>query len=323
MDIGFNCSLPSCNRLDFLPFICRACKCAFCPDHRFQYSHGCPLVDMEPTTSHIVCPECSQMIQIISESSDDTTTESKGAEILAQHRADSCPHMPSTTTTTTSSSKIQCSLPDCTTAELWGSVCRLCTQRFCLAHRHSATHNCSSIAEALENKQIQKAQISAFIAQRIPKTVDVSKSTSPAVSSPTALSTTTATTTRTRKSATPAPAVMLMKLKMNASGDPKIMTENRVYLSFYISELHTSLGLYHHKNTTIGRLVDLVASKAGIPNTNNRAGGGPMLALFHADSGEQLSNSLSLEATLASKILAQGQTLILKRTTDSRISITE
>ncbi|KAJ1341307.1 hypothetical protein BSLG_004037 [Batrachochytrium salamandrivorans] len=189
------------------------------------------------------------------------------------------------------------------------SACsKLWLQRFCLAHRHSATHNCSSIAEALENKQIQKAPDHAFIAQRIPKTVDFQIYYQQYPHQPPYQ--TTATTTRTRK-VTPTPAVMLMKLKMNASGDPKIMTEKPCVSRFISVSFYTSLGLYHHKNTTIGRLVDLVASKAGIPNTNNRAGGGPMLALFHADSGEQLSNSLSLEATLASKILAQGQTLIL------------
>jgi hypothetical protein len=38
-ELGKNCSLESCNRLDYMPFKCVKCDKSFCGDHRFN--HGC------------------------------------------------------------------------------------------------------------------------------------------------------------------------------------------------------------------------------------------------------------------------------------------
>ncbi|KAI8440979.1 hypothetical protein MSG28_009261 [Choristoneura fumiferana] len=55
--IGKNCSYKSCNKLDFLPMKCGACRDVFCSDH-FAYSHHeCPA----PNTRDVqvpVCPLC-------------------------------------------------------------------------------------------------------------------------------------------------------------------------------------------------------------------------------------------------------------------------
>ncbi|XP_019855081.1 PREDICTED: AN1-type zinc finger protein 1-like isoform X2 [Amphimedon queenslandica] len=41
MDIGSHCSVSSCRKLDFLPFVCDGCKKIFCSDHRSSETHNC------------------------------------------------------------------------------------------------------------------------------------------------------------------------------------------------------------------------------------------------------------------------------------------
>ncbi|KAI6191463.1 hypothetical protein M3Y97_00230700 [Aphelenchoides bicaudatus] len=46
-DLSVHCSLESCRRLDFLPFLCKVCRSFYCGEHRFD--HGC-----KPTESQVL-----------------------------------------------------------------------------------------------------------------------------------------------------------------------------------------------------------------------------------------------------------------------------
>ncbi|KAI6227186.1 hypothetical protein M3Y95_00700200 [Aphelenchoides besseyi] len=37
-ELGVHCSLKTCNKLDFFPFLCKLCKTFYCADHRFEHS---------------------------------------------------------------------------------------------------------------------------------------------------------------------------------------------------------------------------------------------------------------------------------------------
>ncbi|XP_030831893.1 AN1-type zinc finger protein 1 [Strongylocentrotus purpuratus] len=41
LDIGKHCSINSCNRLDFLPFVCTGCAGVFCLEHKSKDGHNC------------------------------------------------------------------------------------------------------------------------------------------------------------------------------------------------------------------------------------------------------------------------------------------
>ncbi|KAM3722545.1 AN1-type zinc finger protein [Dirofilaria immitis] len=44
-ELGKNCSLEACHKLDFMPFFCSTCEKYFCGEHRFD--HGCPVENLD------------------------------------------------------------------------------------------------------------------------------------------------------------------------------------------------------------------------------------------------------------------------------------
>ncbi|XJO78682.1 hypothetical protein BDV3_003087 [Batrachochytrium dendrobatidis] len=304
MNYGLNCSLALCNKLDFLPFVCQTCQCAYCPAHRFPDTHGC--ISTSQTSSYLVCPKCSQRIHQDKYSTDTETTDIDSQQILNRHIEASCPKELDNVLT---SAKISCSFDGCSTAELWGVVCPSCTNKFCLAHRHKSSHNCPSIAQSAATKLEEQARIKAFVSQTLSKMPASNCTTPNTLNQPKA------------NSKKLNPAVSLIKLKMHATGDTKILPENRVYLLCYSTELRTSMGVFYHSNTVIGRLLDLVASKANVKNTNNIASSGPPLGLFHGKTGNRLPNDKSLQDLLKSKVLSQGQCIVLDRSHEACIDV--
>ncbi|CAH4034952.1 unnamed protein product [Pieris brassicae] len=52
--IGKNCCYKSCNKLDFLPMKCDACKEVYCSDHFAYIKHECPA----PNSRDVQVPQC-------------------------------------------------------------------------------------------------------------------------------------------------------------------------------------------------------------------------------------------------------------------------
>ncbi|XP_059046712.1 AN1-type zinc finger protein 2A-like [Achroia grisella] len=130
--IGKNCSYQSCNKLDFLPMKCGACREVFCSDHFAYAKHECP----EPNTRDIqvpVCPLCSAPVPGRRGEPPDVAV---GAHIDNQCTSDPARERRNKVFTN------KCSFKGCKTKEMVPLVCGECTLNFCLRHRHTTDHSC-------------------------------------------------------------------------------------------------------------------------------------------------------------------------------------
>ncbi|XP_075982202.1 AN1-type zinc finger protein 2A [Anticarsia gemmatalis] len=130
--IGKNCSFKSCNKLDFLPMKCGACKEVFCSDHFAYAKHECP----EPNTCDIqvpVCPLCSAPVPGRRGEPPDVAV---GAHIDNQCTSDPARERRNKVFTN------RCSFKGCKTKEMVPLVCGECALNFCLRHRHATDHSC-------------------------------------------------------------------------------------------------------------------------------------------------------------------------------------
>ncbi|KAL5480125.1 hypothetical protein EMCRGX_G023747 [Ephydatia muelleri] len=131
MDIGKHCSVTSCKRLDFLPFICEKCEGVFCVEHRREREHGCLNEDAGDVRVP-VCPLCQKMLlKRIHTSANDTVEE---------HIVSGCKDhvMPPP------KKAGRCSYKNCRQSELIPFLCRECKHQFCVRHRLTNDHECSS-----------------------------------------------------------------------------------------------------------------------------------------------------------------------------------
>ncbi|XP_073820934.1 AN1-type zinc finger protein 2A [Musca autumnalis] len=126
--LGQHCSEKSCNRLDFLPVKCDACKNVFCSSH-FNYDHhNCK----HGRKDHQVplCPLCGEPVPTAPGVEPDLTV---GQHIDKQCKSDSRKIFTN-----------RCSYKSCKRKELIPVNCSQCKKNFCLRHRHTADHECQS-----------------------------------------------------------------------------------------------------------------------------------------------------------------------------------
>ncbi|KAF9459576.1 hypothetical protein BDZ94DRAFT_1268016 [Collybia nuda] len=108
LNIGTQCSHPSCNELDFLPITCR-CDRYFCREHIAPDIHNCP-VDLSPEKA---------------------TPFHK----LRRCAVDTC-----------TKPTLNAFYSHCDTASI-PETCSQCQQSFCAIHRHPKSHVCNSISQ--------------------------------------------------------------------------------------------------------------------------------------------------------------------------------
>eukprot|EP00301_Raphidiophrys_heterophryoidea_P014953 c23439_g1_i1.p1 GENE.c23439_g1_i1~~c23439_g1_i1.p1 ORF type:complete len:326 (+),score=57.18 c23439_g1_i1:92-979(+) len=145
LDVGANCALPTCKRLDFLPFKCDSCAKVFCDEHFRHQQHGCasPIKDNQVP----VCPMCNLPVPI---------GPSENPNIVMNRHIDSnCRRAAGTGKGTTALAKNKCVM--CDKTELTPIVCKKCGDTFCLSHRFESDHKCE---ERIRNKRLAKFQIS-------------------------------------------------------------------------------------------------------------------------------------------------------------------
>ncbi|XP_073954726.1 AN1-type zinc finger protein 2A-like isoform X1 [Choristoneura fumiferana] len=130
--IGKNCSYKSCNKLDFLPMKCGACRDVFCSDH-FAYSHHeCPA----PNTRDVQVPVCPLCGAPVPGRRDEPPDVAVGAHIDNQCMSDPARERRKKVFTN------RCSYKGCRTKEMVPLVCSECALNFCLKHRHMTDHAC-------------------------------------------------------------------------------------------------------------------------------------------------------------------------------------
>lgn len=129
--IGKHCAKSDCNKLDFLPIKCDACKLLFCDEHFRYNSHNCKNA-YQKDNQVPVCPLCSIPISV-----------QKGLHpdyVVSNHIDSDCQSDPAKSRRKVFTNK--CSFKKCKNKEVIPVICSECSQNFCLKHRHPADHIC-------------------------------------------------------------------------------------------------------------------------------------------------------------------------------------
>ncbi|CAH2087974.1 unnamed protein product [Euphydryas editha] len=130
--IGKNCSYKSCNKLDFLPMKCDACKEVYCSDHFAYVKHECP----SPYGRDVQVPQCPLCGAPVPGKRGEPPDVAVGAHIDNQCTSDPAKERRKKVFTN------RCSYKGCKTKEMVPLVCSECSLNYCLRHRHTADHAC-------------------------------------------------------------------------------------------------------------------------------------------------------------------------------------
>lgn len=130
-NLGNHCSKSDCNKLDFLPIKCDACKLLFCDEHFRYNTHNCHNA-YQKDNQVPVCPLCNIPIPV-----------EKGLHpdyVVGAHIDSDCQSDPAKSRRKVFTNK--CSFRRCKIKEVIPVICNECSLNFCLKHRHVADHNC-------------------------------------------------------------------------------------------------------------------------------------------------------------------------------------
>ncbi|XP_050355711.1 AN1-type zinc finger protein 2A-like [Nymphalis io] len=165
--IGKNCSYKSCNKLDFLPMKCDACKDVYCSDHFTYIKHECP----SPNGRDVQVPQCPLCGAPVPGKRGEAPDVAVGAHIDNQCTSDPAKERRNKVFTN------RCSYKGCKTKELVPLVCSECTLNYCLRHRHVADHACEGKLAA-KRRQAAKAAMARIKANETNLTNGTAVSTS-------------------------------------------------------------------------------------------------------------------------------------------------
>merc|ERR1712110_328514 len=106
--LGTHCSLPTCNRLDYLPFKCNNCAENFCENHWKSGQHNCSKSPVEHSST----------FDNVAEKTTITTVKKKKPK------------------------QNPCKMPNCSGHNLVRMGCGECGLNFCVKHRFPDEHQC-------------------------------------------------------------------------------------------------------------------------------------------------------------------------------------
>ncbi|KAJ3983605.1 hypothetical protein F5890DRAFT_1462715 [Lentinula detonsa] len=138
LDVGKQCSHPTCNLVDFLPFKCQHCQVSFCQDHYKVAEHSCPKYD-ENKHNRIApnCPLCNEPVAIRPGQDPNIRME--------DHFARQCSVM---TGHVAKKSTPVCAQRKCGKVLFAPIHCDKCRKSFCPSHRFPGDHACNTIQTA-------------------------------------------------------------------------------------------------------------------------------------------------------------------------------
>ncbi|KAK7469283.1 hypothetical protein VKT23_003767 [Stygiomarasmius scandens] len=149
--IGKQCSHPSCQLIDFLPFKCQHCADSFCQEHFMVSAHSCPKYD-ETKHNRIApnCPLCNEPVAI-------KVGQDPNAR-MEEHFNKECSVM--------LGRAVKKSTPTCARAKcgkvLFSPIrCDKCQKQFCPTHRFPSDHSCSSASAAAASSQPRPGSVPA------------------------------------------------------------------------------------------------------------------------------------------------------------------
>lgn len=141
--LGDHCSEKSCNRLDFLPLKCDACKSNFCTDHISYVKHSCPS-SSQKNVQIPVCPLCNVPVPSPRGQTPDIA--------VGIHIDNDCNSDYGKNRRKVFANK--CSTKGCKIKEIVSIKCNDCNLNFCLKHRHPVDHKCLGKEESLRQKRL-------------------------------------------------------------------------------------------------------------------------------------------------------------------------
>ncbi|PSR70464.1 hypothetical protein PHLCEN_2v13615 [Hermanssonia centrifuga] len=156
LDIGHQCSAPTCHLVDFLPFKCQHCNQSFCDEHFLPASHKCDKYD-ETKHNRIApsCPLCNTPVAIPPGQDPNVRMErhinTECSVVTGRTKASITPH---------------CAKAKCGKVLFSPIRCDTCKKQFCPQHRFPKDHTCaaaltSSAANSAKPMKSLPAQASA------------------------------------------------------------------------------------------------------------------------------------------------------------------
>ncbi|OSD07268.1 hypothetical protein PYCCODRAFT_1358818 [Trametes coccinea BRFM310] len=156
LEIGKQCSAPSCLVVDFLPFKCQHCAHAFCRDHFLPADHQCDKFDAAKLDRVAPsCPLCNTPVAIPPGQDPNVRME--------QHITTQCTVM--TGKSAKAKSAPTCARPKCGKVLFSPIRCDSCKQQYCPQHRFPKDHSCSS-AQPSTTKPAPAANAWANVSQQ-------------------------------------------------------------------------------------------------------------------------------------------------------------
>ncbi|XP_005105307.1 AN1-type zinc finger protein 1 isoform X2 [Aplysia californica] len=193
-----------------------------------------------------------------------------------------------------------CCIDGCSKRELTPILCNHCMLNFCLNHRVQEDHKCVKLPEKKPEVSKTSQHVQNILEQRANKPLSQPRFTNP-------------------KSIQLAAKVKLMKMKGVAVGDQGIPQSERIFFNIVLpkSSSKPSVPMFFSKCWTVGRVIDKIADKLNITNTNN-AGSDKKLRLFHADTGCLMPVSSSVAEVMdnTDNLVYNGSSLILEHVPD-------
>ncbi|KAI5635255.1 AN1-like zinc finger domain-containing protein [Phthorimaea operculella] len=154
--IGKNCSFNTCNRLDFLPMKCDACRQVYCSDHYTYIKHDCPAPSRD-----VQVPECPLCAKPVPGRRGEPPDVAVNRHIDNQCTSDKATERRNKVFTN------RCSYKGCKTKEMVPLVCAECSLNYCLRHRHAADHACEGKLAAKRRQAADAAMARRKAAQNV------------------------------------------------------------------------------------------------------------------------------------------------------------
>ncbi|KAI0712084.1 hypothetical protein C8Q76DRAFT_622096 [Earliella scabrosa] len=138
LEVGKQCSAPSCMLVDFLPFKCQHCAESFCGEHFLPIAHTCSKYDAAKHDRVAPpCPFCNVPVAIPPGQDPNIRME--------RHFNTECSVM---TGRKAKSGTPTCARPKCGKVLFSPIRCDSCKQQFCPQHRFPQDHTCSATGTA-------------------------------------------------------------------------------------------------------------------------------------------------------------------------------
>lgn len=161
--LGKNCSHASCNKLDFLPMKCDACRVVFCTDHFHYAQHKCP----SAYKKDLQVPECPLCGAPVPGKRGEAPDIAVGEHIDNDCQADPAKERRKKVFTN------RCAFKSCKAKEMVPLICSECSLNFCFRHRHAVDHSCVGKLAA-KRRQAAEAALSRLSKVDSPKTLRTS-----------------------------------------------------------------------------------------------------------------------------------------------------